>query len=127
MKVSFRIAGGAATEDELLEPSDELDATAAELLDVVPTSEEEELGNTCAGEEEEGKPPIIPSEEDESSDPTGGLAGSVCGSGLLQVIRKNTNAAIVGRTLRFMILFINTPVKFSYLLGAGLNVDSSFA
>jgi hypothetical protein len=79
-------------EDELrteeldsLELTDELDDTCT-VLDVAPP---------------------VSYEEDESPSPF--MGGSVCGSGLLQVIRKNTRATIAGRTPRFTILFINTP------------------
>jgi len=65
---------------------------------------EEELFSPCPGKPPEG------SEEDESVPPITG--GSICSSfWLLQVIRKNINAANAGsasRTLRFTIRFINT-------------------
>jgi hypothetical protein len=103
---------------ELLKPAPELeDASCPELEESGSGSvlggkgsspcPEEELTPPCTGEEEEDPLAI---EEDESPPPTG-LVGSVCGSGLLQVIRKNTNATIAGsarRTLRFTIRFINT-------------------
>jgi len=102
--------GPVPDEDAPCSESEELSGSVLGLLGGKGSSPcpEEELTLPCVGEEEEVP---LAMEEDESSDPPTGGVGSVCGSGLLQVIRKNTNATIAGsarRTLRFTIRFINT-------------------
>jgi len=74
---------GGSDDDEMSEIADELSGTA-----------------TSASEEEGGG--SIRTEEDESVKPPDGGTGSIGVSLLLQVIKKNTAAAITGRILKFI-------------------------